>query len=132
MVACGFILRWLVASLLQTNEVLTQSAVISSEALVQLREESKKSLEFTDGEIYRTLRLYQLSQNNAQESKWWARLGSKGRREDIRRLQLNKLLLVSLDKLLPFIGLWKPLKSTQIERLLSLKFPEVEYLLRDV
>lgn len=103
--------------------------MISSDALIQLREESTKSLEFTDGEIYRTLRSYQLSQNNAQESKWWARFGSKGRREDIKRLQLNKLLVVSLDRLLPFIGLWKALKSTQIERLLGLKFPEVEVIL---
>jgi hypothetical protein len=99
--------------------------VISSEALIQLREESKKSLEFTDGEIYRTLRLYQISQNTAQENKWWARLNSGGRRQDIRRLQLNKLLLSKMDELLPFVRLWKPLKTTQIERMLGLKYPEV-------
>ncbi|KAJ5946390.1 hypothetical protein N7454_003229, partial [Penicillium verhagenii] len=94
------------------------------EALIQLREESSKSLEFTDGEIYRTLRMYQLAQNDAQERKWWARLASNGRREDITRLQRNKTLCSSFDKLLPFVGLWKSLKTTQIERLLSFKFPE--------
>jgi hypothetical protein len=128
MLAGRFIFEWKVATSLWANKFLTKFAVMPSDILVQLREESTKSLEFTDGEIYRTLRLYQLSQNNAQESKWWGRLASRGRREDIKRLQLNKLLLVSLDRLLPFVGLWKPLKSTQIERLLSLKFPEVKRL----
>ncbi|KAJ5084782.1 hypothetical protein NUU61_009361 [Penicillium alfredii] len=44
--------------------------VLPSEALTQLREESTKSLRLTDGEIYRTLRLYQTLQNGAQEQKW--------------------------------------------------------------
>lgn len=107
---------------------LTQFAAIPSEALTQLREESTKSLEFTDGEIYRTLRLYQISRNRAQEKKWWARLSSDGWRKDIRRLQRNELLLNSLDRLLPFIGLWKPIKTSQIERMLGLKYPEVRWL----
>ncbi|KAJ5456077.1 uncharacterized protein N7458_004341 [Penicillium daleae] len=76
---------------------------IPSEALTQLREESAKSLDLTDGEIYRTLRLYQISQNSAQERKWRAKLKSDGRRQDIRRLQRDTALLESLDRLLPFL-----------------------------
>ncbi|KAJ6093611.1 hypothetical protein N7486_008900 [Penicillium sp. IBT 16267x] len=60
--------RWLVDLYLDT---------IPLDALTQLREESAKSLEFTDGEIYR---------------------------------------------------MWKPLKASQIERMLALKSPEVRYL----
>jgi hypothetical protein len=104
---------------------LTKFAAIPLDALTQLREESAKSLEYTDGEIYRMLRMYQIAGNSAQENKWRARLSSEGRREDIRRLQLNKLFLNGLDNLLPFVGMWKPLKASQIERMLALKSPEV-------
>lgn len=69
--------------------------------------------------------MYQLSRNHPQELKWWARLGSDGRRKDFRRLQKNQTLQAAFDKLLPYIGLWRPLKSSQIERILSLKCPEV-------
>jgi hypothetical protein len=74
------------------------------------------------------LRMYQLAGNSAQENKWRARLSSEGRRQDIRRLQLNELFLNGLDKLLPFVGMWKPLKASQIERMLALKSPEVRKL----
>jgi hypothetical protein len=121
----GSISGWCVLIQIQLEKRLTQFEAIPLDALTQLREESTKSLEFTDGEIYRTLRLYQLSQNRAQEKKWWARLSSDGRRKDIRRLQRNELLLNGLDKLLPFVGLWKPIKTSQIERMLGLKYPEV-------
>lgn len=100
---------------------------LPTEVLTQLQEESLKSLDFTDGEIYRNIRFYQVEQNIQQESKWWARLGSEGRRKDFRRLQRNKPLLDGFDKLLPYIGLWRPLKSSQIERMLALKCPEVRY-----
>jgi hypothetical protein len=72
--------------------------------------------------------MYQLAGNSAQENKWRARLSSEGRRQDIRRLQLNELFLNGLDKLLPFVGMWKPLKASQIERMLALKSPEVRKL----
>lgn len=105
---------------------LNVNTVIPSEALTQLREESTKILEPSDGEIYRTLRLYQISQNYTQERKWQAKLRSDGRRQDIRRLQRDRILLECLDKILPFVGLWRPLKTTQIERMLGLKCPEVK------
>lgn len=100
---------------------------LSAEVFTQLQEESLKSLDFTDGEIYRNIRFYQVEHNIQQESKWWARLGSEGRRKDFRRLQRNKPLLHGFDKLLPYVGLWRPLKSSQIERMLALKCPEVRY-----
>lgn len=71
------------------------------------------------------MRLYQISQNTGLERKWQAKLKSDGRRQDIRRLQRDGVLLSILDKLLPYVGLWKPLKTTQIERMLGLKCPEV-------
>lgn len=98
---------------------------ISTDALAQLREESTASVSFTVGEIYRSLRSYQISQNAALEQKWWARLGSEDCRKQIRRLQLDANRRDILDKLLPYIGLWKPLRSSQITRMLGLKCPDV-------
>ncbi|KAJ6070578.1 hypothetical protein N7467_011897 [Penicillium canescens] len=98
---------------------------ISIEALAQLREESTESIKFTVGEIYRTLRSYQISQNAAQEQKWWARLGSEDCRKQVRRLQRDTHRRDILDMLLPYVGLWKPLRSSQITRMLGLKCPEI-------
>lgn len=98
---------------------------ISIDGLAQLREESTESISFTVGEIYRSLRSYQISQNAALEQKWWARLGSEDRRKQIRRLQLDANRRDILDKLLPYVGLWKPLRSSQITRMLGLKCPDV-------
>ena len=87
--------------------------------------ESSKTLEFYHGEINRTMRLYQISHNKDQGRKWWARFPSEGRRRDIRRLQQDEHILDGLDRLLPFAGIRKPLKTTQIERILVLRSPEV-------
>jgi hypothetical protein len=62
-------------------------ADIPIDALAQLRELSAESISFTVGEIYRTLRLYQIANNTAQEQKWWARLMSEDSRKQVRRLQ---------------------------------------------
>jgi hypothetical protein len=105
---------------------------IPIDALTQLREESTESIRFTVGEIYRTLRLYQLAQNAAQEQKWWARLGSEDRRKQIRRLQRDAYRRGILDKLLPYAGLWKPLRSSQITRMLGLKCPEASSIPPDI
>jgi hypothetical protein len=82
-------------------------------------------LKFTDGEIYRTYRLHKINKNNLQAAKWWAKLDSDTRRKNFRRLKERKLIRQSFDDLLPYIGLWTPLKSDQIQRLLALKCPEV-------
>ncbi|KAB8069697.1 hypothetical protein BDV29DRAFT_198506 [Aspergillus leporis] len=100
---------------------------ISTDALAQLREESTNAQSFKDGEIYRILRQYQLLHNTAQVQKWWARFKSEERRKDIRRLQRNKLLCEGFDKLLPYIGLWDPLRTSQVERILWLRCHESIY-----
>lgn len=71
--------------------------------------------------------MYRIMQNQAQARKWWARLQSDGRRKDFRRLQNNESLREAFDRLLPYLGLWSPLKSSQIERILGLKCPEVSF-----
>lgn len=98
---------------------------ISTDACRQMREESSNALKLKDGEIYRTLRQYQNLGNLTQEQKWWARFDSDGRKKDIKRLQHNKLLLQGFDQLIPYIGLWEPFKTSQIERILGLKCHEV-------
>ncbi|PYH98937.1 hypothetical protein BO71DRAFT_415861 [Aspergillus ellipticus CBS 707.79] len=64
------------------------STEIPLDALAQLREESSGAQAFKDGEIYTILRRYQLSNNESQEQKWWARFQSDDRRKNFRRLQI--------------------------------------------
>lgn len=63
--------------------------------------------------------------NQSQARKWWARFGSNGRRKDINRLLKNRAVCAGFDLLLPFIGLWDPFKTSQLERILGLRYPEV-------
>ncbi|PYH80578.1 hypothetical protein BO82DRAFT_285995 [Aspergillus uvarum CBS 121591] len=100
------------------------STEIPLDALAQLREESSGAQAFKDGEIYTILRRYQLSNNDSQEQKWWARFQSDDRRKNFRRLQRNKFLREGFDKLLPYCGLWEPLKAYHIERILGLRCHE--------
>ncbi|RDH38292.1 hypothetical protein BDQ94DRAFT_156322 [Aspergillus welwitschiae] len=97
---------------------------IPAEVLTQMREESTNSRSFKDGDIYRILRQYQLMDNQSQARKWWARFGSNGRRKDINRLLKNRAVCAGFDLLLPFIGLWDPFKTSQLERILGLRYPE--------
>lgn len=67
-------------------------------------------------------------QDHAQEQKWWTRFKSEDRRKDFRRLQHNTVLCEGFDRLLPYVGLWDPLKAYHIERILGLRCPEVRHL----
>jgi hypothetical protein len=91
----------------------------------QLREKSSKSLELSDGEIYRIYRIYINAQDERQAAKWWARLGTDHRRKWFKRLQKKAALFKGFESLLQFSGLWKPLNSSQIERMIKLDCPEV-------
>ncbi|PWY96042.1 hypothetical protein BO94DRAFT_601220 [Aspergillus sclerotioniger CBS 115572] len=97
---------------------------IPAEVLTQMREESTNSRNFKDGDIYRILRQYQLIDNPSQARKWWARFDSNGRRKDINRLLKNRIVCAGFDLLLPFIGLWDPFRTSQLERILGLRCPE--------
>lgn len=85
--------RWLVELYLagkHASEVKETGSLIfvelPTDASAQLREESSNAQNFKDGEIYRTIRQYQLLHNFAKEQKWWARFKSEDRRRDIPRL----------------------------------------------
>lgn len=105
--------------------MLTELKALPPEALTQLREESSNARNFKDGEIYRIYRQYELLNDTAQARKWWAKFESDDRRKDFRRLLSNSLLREGFDRLLPYIGIWDPLKSTQVERILGMRCHEV-------
>lgn len=105
--------------------MLTELKALPPEALTQLREESSSARNFKDGEIYRIYRQYELLNDTAQARKWWAKFESDDRRKDFRRLLSNSLLREGFDRLLPYIGIWNPLKSTQVERILGMRCHEV-------
>ncbi|KAF4175368.1 hypothetical protein CNMCM8694_008051 [Aspergillus lentulus] len=101
---------------------------IPPDALVQLREESAKSKDLKDGDVFRTYQLYKLLGNYAQERKWWARFGSDERRKTIRRLQQHQSLITGIDKLLPYTGLWEPVKASHLRKILNLRCHESVHL----
>ncbi|KAJ5249293.1 hypothetical protein N7468_000744 [Penicillium chermesinum] len=110
--------KWLVDLYLDT---------LSHDSRIGLKEGFPNSLEYTDGEIYRNIRLNQLQNNKLQEQKWWSRLRSDGRRTNFRRLQKHKDFLRGFDLLLPFVGFWRPLRSSHIERMLAFRYPQMIY-----
>ncbi|KAL8770678.1 MAG: hypothetical protein Q9209_003746 [Squamulea sp. 1 TL-2023] len=103
---------------------------INVSAKAELREEHANARSFLDGDIYRHLRNCHLQNDLEGKRKWMARL-SAAKRRDV--LQLEKRAYAddptrefteSLDKLLPFTGLWSALQLGTFHRLLSLRCPE--------
>ncbi|KAL8673857.1 MAG: hypothetical protein Q9168_001722 [Polycauliona sp. 1 TL-2023] len=89
---------------------------LDDSAKAALREEHENAGSFTDGDIYRHLRLKHLQNDLVGKRKWLARL-SPAKRRDV--LQLEKRAYLddptrafneSLDNLLPYTGLWSALQ----------------------
>ena len=68
-----------------TNIGILIIANVSESTLQDLREEYSNSLNFSDGEIFRNIRLYAKSGDQFSEARWWARL-SYTKRKDLRQL----------------------------------------------
>ena len=79
---------------------------------------------FSDGEIFRSIRLYARSGDTDKENKWWARL-STSKRKDVRQLLKNPRFTSAFDKLVDKRGLWTSLHLGTLHRFLTLRCEEV-------
>jgi hypothetical protein len=107
--------------------LLANNSLELSEATQQcIREEYSHQLEFTDGDIYRKIRFYERTVNEAQADKWRARLGSTKLR-NLKRLDKApyKALKNAFDENIPFVGLWDDFLLGSFNRLFQLRCPEV-------
>ncbi|KAL9082764.1 MAG: hypothetical protein Q9165_008786 [Trypethelium subeluteriae] len=97
---------------------------LSEKLILQLRSEDANSHAFSDGDIYRHLRFYQLNHDDVQAQSWLARL-SRRKQVDVGLLA-SKLTPVynALDRLLPFVGLWGAVQLGTLHRILSLRCEE--------
>ncbi|KAF4251664.1 hypothetical protein CNMCM8980_005533 [Aspergillus fumigatiaffinis] len=106
-----------------------------SEATQQcIREEYSHQLEFTDGDIYRKIRFYERTVNEAQADKWRARLSSTKLR-NLKRLDKDpyKALKNAFDENIPFVGLWDDFLLGSFNRLFHLRCPEeLEHYVRHI
>ncbi|KAJ6116586.1 hypothetical protein N7512_006311 [Penicillium capsulatum] len=94
-----------------------------------IQEEYSHQLKFTDGEIYRNIRLHASRQDTRRVKKWEARLSSS-KRDVLSSLDKrpNRPIRDGFNKSLPFSGLWDALKIGSLKRILSLRCPEDQHL----
>lgn len=78
----------------------------------------------SDGEIFYKIRQYHLANDEANELKWWARL-TETKRKDLKQLLRDTRYANAFDSMLPWPGLWAPVKLGSLHRLLCLKCDEV-------
>ena len=92
-----------------------------------LREGFSNEGQPSDGQIYRNIRQYILQDDLVTERQWWARLSSKNKRRDLRRLLRHERYTTALDTLLPIIGLWEgeDVRGGMWKRMMDLRCEEV-------
>ncbi|EGX47296.1 hypothetical protein AOL_s00088g11 [Orbilia oligospora ATCC 24927] len=87
-------------------------------------ERSVRKDEFTDGEIFRKIRLYAQEGNFESSRKWWSRL-SPTKANNLKQLLKNNSLSSKFDSLLKFPGLWPDIQLGMFHTLHGAKCPEV-------
>lgn len=92
-----------------------------------MSEDYPNAKNFCDGDIYRQIRKCDAQQDALGRGKWLVRLSECKRIDLLKLLKKEHLqpIVLALDKLIPFVGLWPTLQLGTLHRLLSLKCPEV-------
>ncbi|KYG41239.1 hypothetical protein M433DRAFT_76237 [Acidomyces richmondensis BFW] len=90
---------------------------------VAVTEEYKNEFAYADGEIFRKIRLYNKSGDARAEKKWWARL-SKTKAKDLRQLLKDERYNRVFDDMLPWPGIWAPIRLGSLHRLPTMKCDE--------
>ncbi|QSS66486.1 hypothetical protein I7I51_07343 [Histoplasma capsulatum] len=85
----------------------------------QLREKYQNEQNFSDGDIYRNLRHYQLKGDAPEVARWWARWEGSTKTRDVKKMQRIKQLCDGFDHLLPYVGLWAPVTVKLFRRALE-------------
>jgi hypothetical protein len=91
---------------------------------VRLQESFAHEQCYSDGTIFRNIRMYHAAKDTEGENRWWARL-TESKRKDLRHLLKDSLLTNAFDKLIGFAGLWPPVQLGTLHRLHGLKCTEV-------
>jgi len=92
----------------------------------RLREEYSNSANFSDGEIFRFIRLYHKQGRELEEKKWWARL-TRDKSKDLKRILDVKELREGFDNLLEITGLWEVFHIGTMRRYLVLRSHQVKH-----
>ena len=105
---------------------------LSRSPCLRLAEEYLNEKPPSDGEIFRKIRQYHLANDEANELKWWARL-TETKRKDLKQLLKDARFANAFDSMLPWPGLWAPVKLGSLHRLLCLKGDEARafHILKD-
>lgn len=90
----------------------------------RLREGYSYSINYTDGEIFRQIRLSQFQNDIIGEARWLARL-SRTKARDLKALLKRKRLIEALDSILALRGLWSAFKLGSMDVFSTLKCDEV-------
>jgi len=106
---------------------LTLATDIDVKLRESLREEYSNAANFSDGEIFRHIRLYNRDGDILQERKWWARL-TKDKSRDLKRILDVQILREAFDRLLEVTGLWPAFHIGTMRRYLLLRCHEVRLL----
>jgi hypothetical protein len=104
---------------------------LSSKAQKIIREEHPNAQPYCDGDIYRYIRMNQRLGDMDAELKWRGRLSEDSAKGLLRLEKDFRRVQGALDRLLPFIGLWEPLKLSYLGEWMSVKCPEVCRLLSE-
>ncbi|KAM0714194.1 hypothetical protein Q7P37_009981 [Cladosporium fusiforme] len=96
---------------------------LSHSPCLRLVEEYSNEKAPCDGEIFYKIRQYHLANDEANELKWWARL-TETKRKDLKQLLRDARYTKAFDGMLPWPGLWTPVKLGSLHRLLCMKCDE--------
>lgn len=95
---------------------------ITSVACVEVSEEFKNEQSYTDGDIFRNMRLCRKSGDRAREKKWRARL-SESKRDDLEQLLRDERVRNVVDEMLQWPGLWS-VKLGSLHHVLPMKYDQ--------
>lgn len=94
---------------------------------LDLAEQYENEQAHCDGEIFRKIRQYHRLANKDGENKWWSRL-TETKRKDLRQLLKDERYASVFDAMLPWPGMWTPIRLGSLHRLLTMRCDEVRAL----
>lgn len=118
------LLRSYVATHVTKLSKLIKSTDLPPSPCLRLTEEYCNERAPCDGEIFYKIRQYHLANDESNELKWWARL-TETKRKDLKQLLKDVRYAKAFDGMLPWPGLWAPVKLGSLHRLLCMKCDEV-------
>lgn len=101
------------------------NAALPADAVLNIRTEYSNARGFSDGDVFRHLRHYQLTGDFAQAGRWKARTTPRKFRNVKQLVSKHDVMSKAFDDLLPFTGLWAPLQLGCLPRILTMNCEEV-------